>query len=397
MKNFCKIVPFCFLSLCLSLCGCLSPDLNGESSTKENVEYSKLLPYDNFYLDTYMQPIWLGDTVYNETVSFIGNNGEERLLYPVEEIISVTSYDLKTTYKEGVDYLFDAKTNALKLTDNTSMPFFFWRGYYPLTEGQFHSYSQGTTIFFSEGPTFSKKHSVVTYRANKNNLITPPTDQSEYYPKFLNKLKNNQPTKICFYGDSITVGGNGSGFLGIEPHMPGFPVLVTESLKKLYKNDQIVLANHAKGGETSAWGIKNINLVIDENPDLVVLCWGMNDNSLGSHMFANQIKEMIEDIKASCPNAEILLVSSMLPNGDVKEFRIFNDYKNCNMMRLELAQEGVAAEYGLGIAKMTTMHKEILTQKSYVSMSGNNVNHPTDFLIRLYAQNILFTLTGKTI
>ena len=74
-----------------------------------------------------------------------------------------------------------------------------------------------------------------------------------------------------------------------------------------------------------------------------------------------------------------------------------NDYENCKFLLLEQAQIELADEYGLGLAKVTTMHKEILRYKNYYSMTGNNINHPTDFIIRVYAQNILYALTGKTL
>ena len=370
-------------------------ETQSESDSVE-IEYSELLQYDQFNLQTYMQPIWLGDTVYNETLVFVGQDDLGKLLYPATEIISVTSYDLKTVYKEGKDYTFDKETNSILRTEKSKMPFFYKAGYYP-QDGEFHSYSQGKGLYFSEGPTFSKKHVAVTYRTQKDDRLTAPVDYSEKYSNLLTKMQNGEEVKICFFGDSITVGGNGSGFLGIEPNMPGFDTLVTESLKTVYDNPNISFVNHAKGGETSLWGYQNISLVTDEDPDLAILCWGMNDLSMSPTKFKLQLKWMIDALLSTCPDTQILLVSSMLANGDVKEFNIQNDYENCNMVQLEQAQIELAEEYGLGIATVTNMHKEILRYKTYYSMTGNNINHPTDFIIRVYAQSILYALTGKTL
>lgn len=393
MKKKLKLLSLLLSGLTVACSASCADTPQSESAKKE---YSELLTYNEFSLKTYMQPVWLGDTVYNETLMFIGSRDEQGLLYPAEEIISVTSYDLKTTYIEGIDYTFSKEKNAIIPTANTNMPFIFERSYYP-ADGVYHSYSKGSGLLFSEGPYFSNQQVAVTYRAKKDNLITPPTDCSAKYPKLKAKLESGEKLKICFFGDSITVGGNGSGFLDIAPFMPGFADLVTESLKSLYENADITMVNKAKGGETTNWGMLNTSLVTDENPDLVVLCWGMNDANMPAQNFAYQLNKIIAYIVAACPEAEILLVSSMFPNGDITEYRIYNDYENCNMMELERAQEEIAVENDLGIAKITTMHKEVLKRKSYYSMTGNNVNHPTDFLIRLYAQSILFALTGKTI
>lgn len=365
-------------------------------SIEEMIEYSPLLEYDKFNLNTYMKPIWLGDTVYNETVMFVGKDDFGRLLYPVKEIVSVTSYDLKTVYQEGIDYVFDESKNSIVLTEETTMPYFLESVFYPKT-GQFHSSSKHSALFFSEGGVISKKQVAVTYRTVKDDRITPPIDHSAKYARLLEKLQNGEDVKICFYGDSITVGANGSAFVGIEPNMPGFDALVTESLKQIYNNPNVTFVNRAKGGEATMWGYYNVSLVTDENPDLVVLGWGMNDLSISWLKFKQQLQWIIDTIKKDCPNAEILLVSSMLPNGDVMEFNIENDYDNCNLIFFEEAQMELAEEYNLGLAKVTSMHREILRYKTYYSMTGNNVNHPSDFLIRVYAQNILYALTGKTL
>ena len=54
----------------------------------------------------------------------------------------------------------------------------------------------------------------------------------------------------------------------------------------------------------------------------------------------------------------------------------------------QLAQE----EVGVALADVTTLHKEYLAVKNYRDMTGNNVNHPNDFLMRLYAQTIVKTI-----
>ncbi len=393
MKSFFKklAIPLCFTLL--TACKPKQENSNVETPPKE---YSELLPYDHFDLETYMQPIWLGDTIYNETVVFVGQDDLGKLLYPVEEIISVASYDLKTVYKESEDYVFDKKTNSILLTERTDMPFFYEAGYYPQT-GTYHSYSMGTGIFFSEGPSMSNKHVAVTYRAKKDNRLTKPTDYSSRYSSLLTKMQNGENVKLCFYGDSITVGGNGSGFLGIDPNMPGFDTLVTDSLKQICNNPNITFTNRSKGGEATLWGYNNVPTVVADNPDLVVLCWGMNDLGLNGIQFKKQLKWIVDEIQSNCPNAEILLVSSMMANADFLEFGLMGNYESNKLVDFEISQKELAEEYNLGIATVNNMHKEILRYKTYYSMSGNNVNHPSDFIIRVYAQNILYALTGKNL
>ena len=47
---------------------------------------------------------------------------------------------------------------------------------------------------------------------------------------------------------------------------------------------------------------------------------------------------------------------------------------------------------GVAVANVTEVHRHLMTIKRYWDMTGNNVNHPNDFLARLYAQTLLATL-----
>lgn len=44
---------------------------------------------------------------------------------------------------------------------------------------------------------------------------------------------------------------------------------------------------------------------------------------------------------------------------------------------------------------MTSLHASLLEKKPYYHMTGNNINHPNDFLARLYAQSIVEAITGN--
>ena len=53
---------------------------------------------------------------------------------------------------------------------------------------------------------------------------------------------------------------------------------------------------------------------------------------------------------------------------------------------LELETEGVV------VANMTRLHQDLLKRKNYADMTGNNINHPNDYLARVYAQVLLKTM-----
>jgi len=76
---------------------------------------------------------------------------------------------------------------------------------------------------------------------------------------------------------------------------------------------------------------------------------------------------------------EFILVTTMLPNMETYFYGLQIYYKQALQ---ELTTIGVV------LADMTGIHQELLSYKKYSDLTGNNINHPNDFLIRCYAQVI---------
>ena len=102
-------------AVALILCACCLISFAActpEEKPSEPLKDNSGMTYDRYDLETYLYPLWEGNTVYNETIWFAGDNFAP-LLYVPDEILSVKSYDLETTYEEGTDYLVDEDSIAL--------------------------------------------------------------------------------------------------------------------------------------------------------------------------------------------------------------------------------------------------------------------------------------------
>ena len=83
----------------------------------------------------------------------------------------------------------------------------------------------------------------------------------------------------------------------------------------------------------------------------------------------------------------------MLPNPDA------NEKWNLNQKYFEaefktIAEELRAEGHNAAVTPMTSMSASILERKLFRDWTGNNVNHPNDFMIRIYATVVLKTLLG---
>ena len=64
-------------------------------------------------LDEYMEPIWAGTTVHNETVLMLSESGAApsgRLMFQPDRILSIRDSSLKTEFTEGTDYVVNGST-----------------------------------------------------------------------------------------------------------------------------------------------------------------------------------------------------------------------------------------------------------------------------------------------
>ena len=337
-----------------------------------------------FTFDQMLKPIWNTDIVYGESFTmYRDKNGEisAKFLYEPAEILEVRNSGLDVLYEEGKDYFL--KDGKLYLTENTAITFMEYEEIFlkEAIEGKCFPYPDGY-LFFTEGHFFHDRQIAVTYKPKNpvwNGYI--PEYKGELLKRTINRLEKDKKLNIVLFGDSISVGANASSLTGAKPYQPLFIDLLVENLKKSYGAD-VTLKNPSIGGRCSAWGMSVLDeAVIAENPDLVILAFGMN-GGYPTDVFDEHIKNMVDRIKAANPDTDIILVATSTPNPILTDprapFWSFQHLYGESLKKFE--KEGIA------LLDIGAVQKEILKNKRYIDMTGNNVNHPNDFFIRIHAQ-----------
>ena len=378
------------ISLLLIVILFLSIDITNAQETAPTKK-NKWMPYLN--LHQYLEPFWKADTIYDETIQPIKEeNGlpEANLLFKAKKIISVKNSYLTKEFRRGSDWIY--KKGKIILPTNSSAPYFDKKELLFNTEKQGWSMpgkETGTYVLFHEGPFFSSKQLKVTYvRENNENWKGPvPVFAESLLPKTIEKLQKKDTINIVYYGDSITEGANVSGFINVPPFLPTWADMITYNLESHY-HVQINSVNLGVGGTTSQWGAENVSRVVAHKPDLTIIAFGMNDGTLkvSPENFRTNIQSMIDNIRKDNADAEFILVSTMLAN-PISTFS--HDQELFKAVLESLAGQGIV------IADITGVHKELLKYKSYQDMTGNNINHPNDYLARWYAQFISGLLVRK--
>jgi lysophospholipase L1-like esterase len=338
----------------------------GESSSPEKPAVS---------IAQYMNPFWVSDTVFNETILLLSENGGKaggRLLFNPSEILSIRSYDLKNSFSEGADYSIDGK--SIIKTDGSLIP------------------SVADTSFSSKDLAWynlQSKWVVVSYTHKDRWNGNIPQFSGADMPETMKKLSNAAPLKIVACGMSITRGMDVSGYHNLPPYMPPYVDLFVYQLKKKFNYEDIILYNTGLPGAYVDWAAQYTDEYINSfNPDLVILDFGMNDFwKYKPEEFREYIKSIIEKCRSVNGKVEFLLISNMkfdpayiLPSNKDKAFYESN-LEGYNSILKSFCSKGIIN------LDMTSLSDQIYRLKKPKDCLANPL-HPNDYLARWYAQGM---------
>lgn len=337
--------------------------------------------------------VWKDKIIYNETV-VLEDNGSEitgKLLFAPTEIISVRDYTLDKEYDPSE---YEVRGNTIIRTDVSTMPYLTSEqlaGQNLPEEYAFSTYqakAPGTQIIFTEGIGIVMHQIAVTYKHASTWAGITPAHQADALARFTKKINAGEAVNVVLYGDSISTGANASGVLGIKPYLDDFGTLFTNYIQDKY-DSEVSLINTAKGGMLASWGKDNVDtLVNDYNPDLVIIGFGMNDGSLGVSplTYREHIEFMIRSIQSRHPDADIILIQTIYAN----PLSIQNQGQKNYLVELEALKD----QYGVALLDMGSITEELYKTKKGVDILSNNINHPSDFLVRIYAAGLIQVLEG---
>lgn len=380
-------------------------------------EYESMTYSDADYKENMSRPYWYGNVLYNEIalpLSYESGEAYAKLLYTPLKVIEVRDQTLKKTYTEGTDYIVDAANKRLVIPEGSSIPLLwetadeginvpegFEQASAPDNYTKYVIWDLGSgPLVYTESSLFYGRYLCVTYAYDLSGL---PSDIFNTYDATMlmnvrRKLEADEDITLAVIGDSITEGCSSTGDnLKVEPYTPGYANQLKAEIERVY-GVNVTIVNSAKGGTLSYWplsgeGEASLRRAIDAVPDLCVIAYGMNDSSAtpATSPFAYQtnIEDIMLQIKAASPDCDFLLVNSFPSNPRYRqEANIFDRY-------LEKLQ-ALSEKYNDGSVKVINMQKVgkyFMETKKYCEISSSNVNHPNDFMHRVYAMNLMTAIS----
>lgn len=358
--------------------------------------------------EVYDIPLWEGNIVYHETVTIYEGRTSAKLVYPIENIISVRSGDLKKAYTWGIDYDVNENGELVFLEGNS---FECYNGDIDISspalvtdKGNLYSYAIDVTYTHSE--TWPDGYQGTRVESKLNEL-----------PKLTEKLKNKEDIDFVFYGASSTVGWSSSGlkeldshwtnsdgtvtatpdYIYVDPYVPTWPRQVVNKLRSDwgYTEDgetNINFYNRSRGGKKASDAANDVTLagqLGDLVPDVLVL--GFSGNDGGDPAFKSSLIKIIEYARTLNPDCEIIIASSSLPLDETT--------KGYSLARVAEFEEIYQQYKGQGVivAPYLTLANELYQTKVGCDFMANNYNHVNDFGARAFTNTFAGLLEYKEV
>lgn len=374
-------------------------------------------------LDVNIKNIFTESTIFEETMFFIDRGETKNLLFSADSIIKVTSYDRKTVYAEGRDYVLDG--GKLHIPKDSSIPCITSEKYYnaPGAIISVHHNGSPVPVYWGEDDTMTKWQVRVTYtHSDKFSGFMQP-DNSSVYERFIGKLIAGKDVTVFAYGDSITCGATSSWYCGFEPSIYTYSMQFVCALADLFSytvkfvdaselhhqikkppcdhvvgnRGVITYINTSVGGWRSITGVENFDkhvapFIEKHGCDLFICAFGMNDANYTHETPAENAKIMVDRVLNIVPEASVALISTMLPNPISAGWYANQQYQEPHLMTL--SENYRAANVPCATVQMTSVSRAVLEHKEFLDYTGNNINHPNDFFIRVYAGALLQSVIG---
>lgn len=228
----------------------------------------------------------------------------------------------------------------------------------------------------------------------------------------LNDNRNNEGVVIAFLGDSVTQGcfelykKENNTVATIFDQRSSYERSVADILAILYPSVPINTVNAGISGDTSGRGLMRLERdVLRHEPDLTVVCYGLNDCGLGEDSVATytkNLKGIFEKILAS--GSELIFMTPNMMNTKISPHITDPDFLRIAEGTQVKQNEGhfdahiesaraLCAEMGVPVCDCYAIWKRLYEcGVNTTELLSNKINHPTREMNKMFAYELVRTM-----
>ena len=215
-------------------------------------------------------------------------------------------------------------------------------------------------------------------------------------------LIEHGPITIVAFGDSVTHGALRPGEFDYETV---YWNRLGRKINSIRRYVPVNVINAGIGGITANGSLGRIDKqVLAHNPDLVIVCFGLNDIFGALETYLGSLEEIFTKCKNS--GAEVIFMTPNMLNTTVNEETPAGVYDYAittarfqNEGRMDLYMESavkLAEKMGVKVCDCYKKWKKLSETQDITPLLANRVNHPTREMHELFAQSLFETIFEGT-
>ena len=226
-----------------------------------------------------------------------------------------------------------------------------------------------------------------------------------------------RPACIAFFGDSVTQGcfelyqTSEATLQTVFDQSSAYHEYLKKRLSEIFPASPVVIVNAGISGDNATQALGRLDRdVLSFKPDLVVLCFGLNDCASGLQGISTYKNSMTRIIRSAIETGAEVIVMTPSAYADHVSIHVKNESQKypfvsrCIEGIVELENQGVldayveaarevAKETGVPLCDVYARWKRLKEQGADVAeLLANKANHPTREMNRLFADMLLLTM-----
>ena len=220
----------------------------------------------------------------------------------------------------------------------------------------------------------------------------------------LDDYKAHGPINIALIGDSVTHGclnaAEGNHYDTVYHNR------LKMMINTVYPDIPVNIINSAVAGECAGYAVHNFDRDVKRYmPDLVIICYGLNDVNFELEDFKNNLREFFKrtnELGIDCifmkPNMMCTEVDDSLvipeERGYAEIVTVFQNEGRFDMFMEEA--DKVAAEFGITVCDCYSEWKKMAESGININkLLANGINHPTREMHKLFAEKLYETIFSE--
>lgn len=213
------------------------------------------------------------------------------------------------------------------------------------------------------------------------------------------ELEQQGPITIVAFGDSVTHGALGDDHLHYETV---YHNLLKKKLNAVRDYVPVNVINAGIGGITAAQSLDRMeSQVMAHNPDLVIICFGLNDVNQDLDEYLDALCAMFTRCNLSKVDTIFMtpnMLNTYVAEGTAEKHLAYAEktaaYQNEGRMDLFMnSAVELALSMGIDVCDCYSKWKELAKTQDTTMLLANRINHPTAQMHELFAQelfNVIF-------